>query len=328
MKLLRVLFCFLLIACLALAVAPESTKATFQCSLRTQGYLGGCSNIYVRWFDQQPALNYTIRYADGYTITVPGSRQNWNRPEQPVEPTNPEWISCGWGGQITIIGTYATGGTCFASYTGNLPHNRPCDQCSANGTVNLDGVQNAANGRAYGSPNSILSAYGQGITMTTLSAPSLPLPTELAGVHVFADDAPCQLFFVSPSQVNFLIPNVGVGLKRITVTNDSGSHFVGDIFLTHPAPGVFMRRDGITAAVDWYPWGVSLYATGIDPALVADVATVRLRTRGIEYPASWIGWAPGYVGLVQINVPLPAGVAGAGASLFVGSAESQGFILR
>ena len=241
------------------------------------------------------------------SVALPGSAQDYSR----------TGVGCGWGGQITIIGTYGTGGTCTASYSGNLPHNRPCDQCAASGIAPLDGIQNAANGRAYAAPGSIVAAYGSGIATTTQGAGFLPLPTELAGVKVFAgpNAEQCQLFYVSPGQVNFLLPNLGVGLNQITIVNASGSQFRGDLFLTHPAPGVF-TRDGLRVAADFYPWGVSLYATGIVPEWVADPRDVRIRTGGIEYPASWVGYAPGFAGLVQINVPLPPGVVGSGASLF------------
>lgn len=301
---------------------PEPTKAVFQqCTLKTQGYLGGCDNIYARWFDNRTAVSYTLRYGDGYAVTVPGSRQDYSR----------TGVGCGWGGQITITGVYGTGGTCTAAYSGNLPHNRPCDQCS---TVNQPiNMQNAANGRGYAAPGSIVAAYGIGISTVTEGARSVPLPVELGGVRVFVGfdaEKQCSLFYVSPNQVNFQIPDdVGVGLLKVTITNASGQRFTGDVFLTEPSPGVF-TRDGTgqgAVAADWYPWGVSLYATGINPALLLSPGSVRLRTRGVEYPASWVGFAPGFVGLVQVNVLIPASAYGSGASLLVGSAESQGFIL-
>lgn len=315
-------WCVLLVWCLAFAgvVAPSPAKAVFQCGLRTQGYVGGCDNIYVRWFDNRSAISYQLRYSDGYTVTVPGSRQDHSR----------TGVGCGWGGQITITGTYGTGGTCTAFYSGALPHNRPCEQCST--TNQPVSIQNAANGRSYAAPGSIVAAYGSGISTVTEQARSLPLPLELGGVRVFVGldgERQCQLFYVSPNQVNFQVPSeVGVGLQQVKITNASGQRFTGDVFLVEPAPGVF-TRDGTgsgAVAADWYPWGVSLYATGINPALLLP-GSVRVRTRGIEYLAQWAGYAPGFVGLVQINVPLPASALGSGASLFVGSAESQGFIL-
>lgn len=312
-----------ILLCLLVAFAGIPVNATFfQCSLRTQGYLGGCDNIYVRWFDQNTALNYRLDYSDGFSVTVPGNRQDWSR----------AGVGCGWGGQVRITGLYGTGGTCTVQYSGNLPHNRPCDQCVGQGTRPL-GISHAANGRAYGAPGMIASAYATGLSTVTASATSLPLPRNLGGVRLtmgFDDEIECGLFYVSPNQINFLIPDEApLGLVRFRATNTSGQSFAGEFFLTGQAPGVF-TRDGTgsgAAAALFFPSAVVLYASGINPAALVSSAEVRVRTRGVDYPAFWVGNAPGFAGLVQINVLMPSSAIGSGASLFVNGAESQGFLL-
>lgn len=312
----------LLFVVVGLGSSRRAASFSQACSLKTQGYLGGCDNIYSKWLDgRRDAVSYLLHYSDGYSVAVPGNRSDWSR----------TGVGCGWSGQIVVTGNYPGGAVCSAQYSGNLPHNRGCDQCVGVGSQPL-AIVNAANSRAYAAPGSIVAAYSTGISTETASARSIPLPREMGGVRVFVgfdQETQCELFYVSPNQINFLMPDVGVGLQRITAVNASGQRFAGDVFLTHPAPGVF-TRDGTgegRAAADWYPWGVSLYVTGLNPAFIASPDFVRIRTRGQEYPALWVGWAPGFVGLAQVNVPLPAGVAGSGASLFVGSAESQGFLL-
>lgn len=317
-------FSLLSLACFSvLAVLPVGGTAAFlqQCSLRTQGYLGGCDNIYVRWFDdRRDAVGYTIAYADGFTVNVPGNRTDWSR----------TGVGCGWGGQVRIVGNYPGGAVCAAQYSGNLPHNRPCDQCAA--TTQPFTVLSAANGRSYSAPGGIVAGYGNGVSTVTELARSLPLPTRLGNVEVRFGDAEqlCGLFYVSPNQINFVLPDdAPLGLQRVSVTNPSGVRFFGDVFLTEQAPGVFTRDGtGGGAAAAYYPPGFAVfYATGINPARV-DVSDVYLNTGGRGVRASWIGYAPGFVGLVQINVPLAGFVDGQGASLIVNGSESQGFLLR
>lgn len=294
--------------------------STQQCSLRTQGYLGGCDNIYARWFDgRRDALNYVLSYSDGYSVTVPGSRSDWSR----------VGVGCGWGGQIRITGNYPGGLFCTVQYSGNLPHNRPCEQCS--GSVQPLSIQNAANGRSYSAPGGIVAAYAIGLSTVTELARSVPLPTQLGNVQVRFGDAEqlCGLFYVSPNQINFQLPeDAPLGLQRVSVTNPSGVRFFGDVFLTEQAPGVFTRNGSGSgaAAADYLPGFVVLYGTGIVPERVG-VSDVYLRTGGQGVRAAWIGRAPGFVGLTQINIPLASFQNGQGASLVVGGNESQGFQL-
>ena len=52
---------------------------------------------------------------------------------------------------------------------------------------------------------------------------------------------------------------------------------------------------------------VAMYVTGLDPS-----STPVVSIGGMPAGVMWYGNAPGYAGLQQINVSLPAGVAGAG----------------
>lgn len=305
-----------------LAGLPSGGSASFfQCDLRTQGYLGGCDNIYVRWFDgRRDAIGYSISYADGFVVNVPGNRTDWSR----------TGVGCGWGGQIRITGNYPGGAVCSVQYSGNLPHNRPCDQCE--GVAQPLTILSAANGRAYSAPGAIVAGYAANLSTVTESARSLPLPLRLGNVEVRfgVNEELCGLFYVSPNQVNFVLPDdAPLGLQRVSVTNPSGVRFFGDVFLTEQAPGVFTRDGtGSGAAAAYFPPGFAvIYATGIDPARV-DVSDVYLNTGGRGVRASWVGYAPGFVGLVQLNFPLASFADNQGASVIVNGAESQGFTLR
>lgn len=313
-------------ALLALGWALMATDARAQgCSIKTQGYSGGCDNIYIRWLDtRRDATSYLIVYADGYRVTVPGSKTDYGR----------NGVGCGWGGQISITGNYANGSSCTTSFSGSLPHNRQCGAACAAITQPTQ-ITNGANFRYNVSPGAIAAAFGEGFTPTTAAAAALPLPQLLAGVRVFFGPAqtPCELFYVSPTQINFLVPpDAPLGLQSVAITNAAGVTFRGDVFLSEHAPAVF-TRDGTgngVAAAALIPAGEVVYAvlflTGVQTTKIR-AADCYLLVNGGRFTPSWIGAAPGFVGLVQVNVPLPKGTAG-GAMFGVHGWTSQGFELR
>ena len=84
------------------------------------------------------------------------------------------------------------------------------------------------------------------------------------------------------------------------------------------------------AAAALIPAGEVVYAvlflTGVQTTKIR-AADCYLLVNGGRFTPSWIGAAPGFVGLVQVNVPLPKGTAG-GAMFGVHGWTSQGFELR
>lgn len=70
------------------------------------------------------------------------------------------------------------------------------------------------------SRESIVSIFGQFLATTTVVADTVPLPFELGGTRASIRDAagierPAQLFFVSPGQINLLIPaSTAPGMER------------------------------------------------------------------------------------------------------------------
>jgi uncharacterized protein (TIGR03437 family) len=100
-------------------------------------------------------------------------------------------------------------------------------------------------------PDSIVATFGPGLSTTTLAAESLPLPTELGGTSVTVRDAQgrelsAPLLFVSPGQVNHLIPADAVpGTAQITVRSGNGSVVSGTIQIASVAPAIFTaNQDG------------------------------------------------------------------------------------
>ena len=93
--------------------------------------------------------------------------------------------------------------------------------------------------------NSIVAAFGAKLATATVVGATLPLPTTLAGTTVKLRDSAnverlAPLFFVSPAQINYLIP-LGTANGAVTVTVTSGDTTVtsGTLNLASVAPGLF-----------------------------------------------------------------------------------------
>ncbi len=201
--------------------------------------------------------------------------------------------------------------------------------------------------------DSIASAFGAALATTTQAAAGLPLPTTLAGTTVKVRDSvgverSSSLFFVSPEQINFLIPaGTAVGAANITVTNGLGGTATGTISIAAVAPGLFtansngvgvaaavalrIRADGsqsfepvsrFDAALNRYvsvPVALGpatdqifllFYGTGLRnrSALSGVTATIG----GTNSEVSFAGAQPDFVGLDQINVRVARSLAGRG----------------
>jgi hypothetical protein len=106
--------------------------------------------------------------------------------------------------------------------------------------------------------DSIVAAFGAGLATKTEAASGTPLPTQLAGTRVSLKDSAgrqrdAALFFVSPNQVNYLLPaDAAVGTATITITSGDGTRSLRTAQITSIAPGLFTANgngQGVPAAV-------------------------------------------------------------------------------
>ncbi|HKQ75860.1 MAG TPA: hypothetical protein VJ810_19350, partial [Blastocatellia bacterium] len=108
-------------------------------------------------------------------------------------------------------------------------------------------------------PDSIATVFGSSLAPATETATSLPLPTTLAGTSVKIKDSDgaeraARLFFVSRSQINFLIPSgISMGNAIVTVTGAGGQTVAdGTMIIDDITPGLFTANStgsGVAAAV-------------------------------------------------------------------------------
>lgn len=201
---------------------------------------------------------------------------------------------------------------------------------------------NSAYGTYALAPETIASAYGSNLAAAPVQAQSQPLPANLGGVTVTLKDStgavfPASLFYVSPSQVNWLVPKgAASGVATVTLTNGSAT-FTGTATISSTAPGLYTATstgqgpaaaqvtDGHTysntfqcnasGSCTLVPINVAsqpylvLYGTGVRGATQANVS---VKIGNLDAPVAFAGAQGGYAGLDQVNVTLPAGLKGRG----------------
>jgi uncharacterized protein (TIGR03437 family) len=205
--------------------------------------------------------------------------------------------------------------------------------------IGANGVTNAASFATRISPGAIASIFGSGFGTSTFQADDgLPWPTttnSLVSVKVNGVAAP--LYYVSPGQINFQVPwaTPTTGTVNVAVVVNGGSSNVINVPVATAAPGLFVLPSG-QAAVENQDYSINdpsnpakvgatifAYLTGSGPVSPAAKDGVPASTTSLVYaqastsatignlPAtiSFAGLAPGFVGLVQMNIVVPTGLA-------------------
>jgi len=119
----------------------------------------------------------------------------------------------------------------------------------------VDFVSTATFSPAWAAPQSMLTALGWQLSTGTAAAGPGALPTILADSTVTVRDAEgkdrlAPLYFVSPDQINFVVPaETAVGTGTITIANAGRSVISDTIYIAPVAPSLFeANADGLAAA--------------------------------------------------------------------------------
>jgi uncharacterized protein (TIGR03437 family) len=113
------------------------------------------------------------------------------------------------------------------------------------------------------------------------------LPTALGGVQVFVATYAAPLYYVSPTQVNLLIPsNLRPGVMNLFLARDGASGPLIQITVNAAAPALFQTPDGVAVAT--HNADNSLI-TASAPATAGEVITLYATGLGWVYPAGF-GW--------------------------------------
>ncbi|MGE0127340.1 MAG: hypothetical protein AB7U82_04460 [Blastocatellales bacterium] len=172
---------------------------------------------------------------------------------------------------------------------------------------------------------SIVAGFGAQLANATVGAPSANLPFDLGGVTVTVNGLAARLIFVSPGQVNFVLPlAVANGDSADFTINNNGVQSAGKVKIVDASPGVFTTTSdgkGATAAqcgrvsAD----GLGFLAT-LPPCLVGNESQadlliiygtgwrngsgVQVKIGDQTLTPSFAGPQPEFLGLDQINVNL------------------------
>ncbi len=205
-------------------------------------------------------------------------------------------------------------------------------------------VNAATNQPQQFAPNAIVTIYGTSLSRETLAVDSSSiqagaLPIELGGVHVIIDGRSAGLYYISPTQINILVPNdlLPGDSKLVVVRNGLAGPSVA-MPLSDVAPGFFTTPDSALLAThangqlisskapampnEW----VVLYCEGLgrtvpdlyDGEIAVRAQPIAMRSSfsvlvdGAPVPAQSIyyaGVAPGFAGLYQVNVKMPPSFA-------------------
>ena len=184
------------------------------------------------------------------------------------------------------------------------------------------------------SPGGIVSLFGERFATENNFATQLPLERELAEVSVRIGGQDAPLYFVSPGQINAQVPfEVSTGDSVPVAISVGGLLTAPQNYLIAPAqPGIFIAGENaaildasfqLVTAQNPVRAGdtIQIFATGLgetDPEVgsgepappfstVSNPVTVTIG--GIEAAVAFQGLAPGFVGLYQVNVVVPSGVA-------------------
>jgi uncharacterized protein (TIGR03437 family) len=216
----------------------------------------------------------------------------------------------------------------------------------------LANVSAAGYGLGPLAPGSIVSAFGPNLAAQSTQATGT-LPISLGGETISVTDStgavrPAQLYYVSPGQVNYVIPaDTAPGLATVSLSADGEVTATGQIDIVGPAPAIFVvNSDNLVAAnvVRVSENGdqsfESIYQTGPDGNITAlpidlgsETDTVYLVLYGtgirnsdsasatiggaINAPVTYFGAQGTYSGLDQVNLQLPRSLASTDARTWV-----------
>ncbi len=219
---------------------------------------------------------------------------------------------------------------------------------AAAGTVPAIAASGVVNGASFQPgivPNSWLTVQGTNLSATTNTWEKAivngVLPTSLDGVSVSVGGKPAYVYFVSPTQVNAVAPDVGAGSMSVTVTNSGNTSAAATVNSTTVGPAFFLWagkypvatqskdfslavKNGTFAGVTTTPAKpgdvIILWGTGFGPTDPVAPVGVQVPADKIYSTASPVtvtvnatpatvfgaALAPGFAGLYQVAIQIPA----------------------
>lgn len=230
-------------------------------------------------------------------------------------------------------GLAVEGSDVYISDTGNdeIRVLKPVTPAIASGSI-----LNAASFKAQVSPGALATLYGSNfIGKGESGTAGVPLPPSFAGVSVSVNGKAAPVLFINTDQINFQIPwETSPGTATVTVSSSGVQSAAVKVAVVAAAPGLFYQ--GKHALVQNFDYSLNSssnpakdgaliisYLTGagaVSPVIAdgapapssppSEVTSTVTATIGSQ-PAQvkFAGLAPGFVGLWQVDVIVPAGLA-------------------
>ncbi len=208
--------------------------------------------------------------------------------------------------------------------------------------ITPNGVVNGANFRPGVVANSLATIQGTNLASTTNTWSSAlaggQLPTSLDGVTVLFNGRPAYLAYISPTQINLIVPDISAGTTAVVLTNNgtsptglftTPSSLYGSAFFTWPGNQVVATRQDYSYAVksDTFAglitaaakpgdvvilWGTGFGPTAAPPGIPVPAdktySTSTLPTVTINNVSATVygaALASGYAGLYQVAIQVP-----------------------
>jgi uncharacterized protein (TIGR03437 family) len=194
---------------------------------------------------------------------------------------------------------------------------------------------------------SLISLYGAGLAKATAQASTSPAPYQLADVTLTIGGLPVPLLYASAQQINAIVPsNLEPGLYTLVLTNSLGQSSI-NLLIETTVPALFTSTNNAVSAEDAITGRlitsanpgtagefVSLFGTGLGPTFLSNgvdysVNTPSVYIGGMTAKVTFAGRTPGFSGLDQINVQIPAGLPTGNSSVVLtnGNRASNGVLL-
>jgi adhesin/invasin len=223
-----------------------------------------------------------------------------------------------------------------------------CGQGGCTGLpATIQSVVNSASFHPGGAPRAAMTIFGANLADGVYQATAFPLPTQLGPTSVTVNGGVVPLYYVSPTQINFQMPSSAPPTSvQVGVSNGFSGLRIAQAqttVLTAVQPGLYTAAGNRAAALNQdlsvhtpatpVPAGsyIILYMTGggpISPPLPDGTAApasplsvltgnVQVTIGGKSAQVTYAGAAPGFAGLSQLNVIVPAGLAAGDQAVFV-----------
>jgi uncharacterized protein (TIGR03437 family) len=202
--------------------------------------------------------------------------------------------------------------------------------------ISSGGIANAFSYQTQISPGAAASIFGTGLATSTVST-SAPLPPTAGGVSVTVNGVAAPIYYVSSSLINIQVPwQTGTGTASVVVSANGLASNTATVQVVSAGPGLhpyIQNYPDYSQNASGNPVAsggtIIAYVTGSGPVsaqqtngqlpngTVTVTSTCTATIGSSNAAVSFCGLQPNSVGLVQVNITVPSGLAAATYPLVV-----------